>query len=191
MSEKKVLVKIPVIPVKEVEVGVEGGNPKLTRFSATPITEVVESEYNGKRYLWPNGRDAYCETERSGSRTQGYTYTIRTNAPYLKISYSTGSWKNTYESFNGLYDVANDRWVFKIGKTEEVGKEEFDRVKAELVSSPYTLSSSKPFSNTVAYYLLRKYAGEDAKIREARALIARAVELVGLDGVKEILTEVM
>ncbi|MHA1829046.1 MAG: hypothetical protein ACTSX6_10425 [Candidatus Heimdallarchaeaceae archaeon] len=188
MSEKKVLVKIPSTSVKEVEIGVEGGNPKVTRFSATPITKVVESEYNGKKYLWPNG-DAFCEVERSGSRMQGLTYTIRTNAPYLKITYSTGSWKNTYESFNGLYDVTNDRWVFKIGKTEEVGRKEFNKVKAKLVNSPYTLSNSRPFSNIIAYYLLQKHQGEDTKRGEAKALIKRAVALIGLEEVKMVLNE--
>jgi len=65
---KNVIKTIPTLgTIKTVKINVKGGNPKCTTLQIKPITSVVESEFNGRRYLWPNGR-AYCKYDWDGTR---------------------------------------------------------------------------------------------------------------------------
>ena len=188
--ERKVVKSLPLLgTVKTVLLPVESGNPKVTEVEVRNVTKVVESELNGRRYLWPSG-EGFLEYELIEGEG-GWSIKVRTEAPFLIIKYRTGSWKKDYSSFEGLYDVAEGRWVFKLDSVKEdgrIGVEEYEEAQAEAVRSGYAISRGKAFLNTAAFYLLK--VGGGLKGRRAEELIREAVKLVGLEKVKEILKEV-
>ena len=117
---------------------------------------------------------------------------METEARFFVISFQTGSWKNVYESFVGLYDVEAGRWVFKIGQTTEVNREIYEQAKKQAIEAGYTISNSRPISNAAAFWLLKNtnLNSEEDKIIQAKILIQKAINLVGINQVKNLLKEV-
>lgn len=181
--EGKTLNKLPIITAKKITINLgTAGNRKIRQITIKPITEITESEFNNKKYLWLNGKDAYL---RYNDNDDG-TVEVETNAKYLYINYYSGSWKNTYDKYSAIYDVEEERFLLKTDENEE----KISNLRLEYVNAGYALSRDYPSRNYFAYYLLTKYTEVNNVEEQAKKLLRNAIELVGKEKVIEILGKI-
>ena len=175
--------------LKRVEFEVSTGNPKCTYLDIRCVNRAKISEFNGKRYLWPNG-NGYKNIVHDGSSKHGGDgkIVVETDSPFLYVNYQTGSWKNTYESFTGLYDVENERWILKLGNTNKVGEEVYKELKKQMIEEGFALSNSKPITNVIGFYLYKNATNEEErKLEKAKNMIKEIVDMIGKEKALEIL----
>lgn len=148
----------------EVKIPVEStGNSKVTGYFAKEIEKAEPSEWNGKTYLWIKGTSAQIDLDYKKQEL-----TIYTGARYLYVHYHTGSWKNTYESFTGIYDTKEKKWILKVGETTEVNREEYNKAKSEMLDEGYALSKNKPAQNVMAYYFMKNLQEQEEKTTQEK-----------------------
>jgi len=174
--------------LKKIKLELSGGNRKCTYLDIQCVSKAKISEFNGKRYLWPNGNGYYKHVNVTEDGRHSRTVVIETDSPFLYIKYETGSWKNVYESFTGLYDVEKEKWIMKIGETKEEGKELYEQLKKEMIEEGFAISNSKPVTNAIAYYLYKNAANEEEKkLEKAKNMMQEIINLVGKEKALEIL----
>ena len=145
----------------KAEIKVCVGNLDLTSIKAIGIKKVSVSEWKGQKYLWLDGTRAESKLNHKEEKIEIYS-----GERYIYIFYTTGSWKNRYEEFHGIYDMKKQKWLMKIGKTDEVNREEFDELKSEMLDEGYAISRSKGAHNVLAYYFMKYFQNDEKTLEE-------------------------
>ena len=187
-----VIAEIPTTTAKKfnLELGMIG-NPKRRNYTLKAVTLIKEEHFNDKKYLWMAG-DAYIRyselSKASGiHRTENTVLEVETNAKFLYIKYYSGSWSNTYDNFEALYDVEKEQYVLR----SDLQKDEISRLRLEMLDKGYAVSKEDECRNIFAYYLLKQLrSNKNENIEKAKQLIKEAISLIGIEKVKELLDEV-